>query len=146
MNDWFIENKCDMNLYIRFDIQENIAIATDTYLTVDGLLAAVCDYPFLTNIIIEQTIPQLRKFTEVNYECELSINTFCTIEGHTSIEVHLEQSLGAKKDVCLVVSILKMNGLIPLLKRIVRTLAGFLPLSYAVCDRCGNRHKHLKWP
>ena len=135
-----------MNLYIPVDKQENIAIATDTYLMVDELLAVVCDYPFLTNIIIEQTIPQLQKFTEVNYECELSINTFCTIEGHTSIEVHLEQSLGAKKDVSLVVSILKMNGLIPLLKRIVRTLAGFLPLSYPVCDQCGNRHKHLKCP
>ena len=146
MNDWFIENKCDMNLYIPVDIQENIAIATDTYPMVDELLAAICDYPFLTNIIIEKTIPQLHKLTEVNYECELSINTFCIIEGHTSIEVHLEQSSGAKKDVSLVVSILKMNGLIPLLKRIVRTLAGFLPLSYPICDRCGNRHKHLKCP
>ena len=146
MNDWFIENKCDMNLYIPVNIQENIAIATDTYPTVDELLAAVCDYPFLTNIIIEQTIPQLRKFGEVNYECEPSIDTFCTIEGHASIEVHLEQSSGVKKDVSLVVSILKTNGLIPLLKRIMRTLAGFLPLSYPVCDRCGNRHRHLKCP
>ena len=123
-----------MNLYIPVDLQENITIATDTYPTVDELLAAVCDYPFLTNIIIEQIIPQLRKYTEVNYECELSINTFCTIEGHESIEVHLEQSSGAEKDVSLVVSILKMNGLIPLLKRIGRTLAWFLPLSYPVCD------------
>ena len=135
-----------MNLYIPVDLQENITIATDTYPTVDELLAAICDYPFLINIIIEQTIPQLRKYTEVNYECELSINTFCTIEGHASIEVHLEQSSGAEKDVSLVVSILKTNRLIPLLKRIVRTLAGFLPLSYPICDRCGNRHKHLKCP
>ena len=135
-----------MNLYIPVNIQENIAIATDIYPMVDELLAAVCDYPFLTNIIIEQTIPQLRKFAEVNYKCALSIDTFCTIEGHASIEVHLEQSSGVKKDVSLVVSILKMNGLIPLLKRIVRTLAGFLPLSYPVCDRCGNRHRHLKCP
>ena len=120
--------------------------ATNIYPTVDELLAAICDYQFLTNIIIEQTIPQLQKYTEVNYECELSINTFCTIEGHASIEVHLEQSSGAEKDVSLVVSILKMNGLIPLLKRIVRTLAGFLPLSYPICDQCGNRYKHLKCP
>ena len=120
-------------------------IATDTYPTVDELLAAVCDYPSLTNIIIEQTI-QLRKFAEVNYQCELSIDTFCTIEGHASIEVRLEQSSGVKKDVSLVVSILKTNGLIPLLKRIVRTLAGFLLLSYPICERCGNRHRHLKCP
>ena len=121
-------------------------ITTDTYLSVDELLAAVCDYPFLTNIIIEQTLPQLRKFAEVNYGCELSLSTFCTIEGHASIEVHLKQNSGVKKDVSLVVSILKTNGLIPLLRRIVRTSAGFLPLSYPVCGRCGNRHKHFKCP
>ena len=135
-----------MNLYIPVDLQENIAIATDTYTTVDELLAAICDYPFLINIIIEQTLPQLRKYTEVNYECELSIDTFCTIEGHASIKVHLKQSEGVKKDVSFVVSILKTDGLIPLLKRIVRTLAGFLPLSYSACDRCGNRHKNQKCP
>ena len=122
-----------MSLNVPGDLWENITITTDTYPSVDELLAAVCDYPFLTNIIIEQTLTQLRKFAEVNYGCELSISTFCTIEGHASIEVHLEQSSGVKKDVSLVVSILKTNGLIPLLKRIVRTLAGFLPLSYPVC-------------
>ena len=105
-----------MNLNVPVDLRENIMITTDTYPSVDELLAAVCDYPFLTNIIIEQTLPQLQKFAEVNYGCELSLSTFCTTEGHTSLEVHLEQSSGVKKDVSLVVSILKMNGLIPLLK------------------------------
>ena len=135
-----------MNLNVPVDLRENIRITTDTYPLVDELLAAVCDYPFLTNIIIEQTLPQLQKFAEANYRCELSISTFCTIEGHASIKVHLAQSSGVKRDVSLVVSILKMNRLIPLLQRIVRTLAGFLPLSYPVCGRCGNRHKPLKCP
>ena len=135
-----------MNLNVPVNLRENIMITTDTYPLVDELLAAISDYPFLTNIIIEQTLPQLRKFAEVNYGCELSISTFCTIEGHRSLEVHLEQSSGVKKDVSLVVSILKTNGLIPLLKRIVRTLAGFLPLSYPICGRCRNRHKPLKCP
>ena len=135
-----------MNLNVPVDLWENIMITTNTYPSVDELLAAVCDYPFLTNIIIEQTLPQLRKFAEVNYRCELSISTFCTIEGHASIEVHLAQSSGVKRDVSLVASILRMNGLIPLLKRIMRTLAGFLPLSYPICGRCGNRHKPLKCP
>ena len=123
-----------MNSHIPVDLQENIAIATDTYPMADELLAAVCDYPFLINLIIEQTSPKLRKYTEENYECELKIDTLCTIEGHASIEVNLKQSAGAEKDVSLVVSILKSDGLIPLLKTIVRTLAGFLPLSYSVCD------------
>ena len=123
-----------MNLNVPVNLRENITITTDTYPLVDELLAAVCDYPFLTNIIIEQTLPQLQKFAEVNYGCELPLSTFCTIEGHASIEVHLKQGSGVKKDVSLVVSILKTNGLIPLLRRIVRTLAGFLPLSYPICD------------
>ena len=65
-----------MNLNVPVDLRENITITTDTYPSVDELLAAVCDYPFLTNIIIEQTLPQLRKFAEVNYGCELSLKYF----------------------------------------------------------------------
>ena len=77
---------------------------------------------------------------------ELKIDTLCTIKGHASIEVNLKQSAGVKKDVSLVVSILKSDGLIPLLKTIMKTLAGFLPLSYSVCDRCRKRHKNQKCP
>ena len=135
-----------MNSRIPVDLQENIVIAADTYPTVDELLAAICDYPFLINIIVEQTLPKLRKYTEENYECELKIDTLCTIEGHASIEVTVKQSAGEEKDVSLAVSILKSDGLIPLLKTIVKTLAGFLPLPYSICNRCRNRHKNLKCP
>ena len=48
-----------MNLNVPADLRENITITTDTYPLVGELLAAVSDYPFLTNIIIEQTLPQL---------------------------------------------------------------------------------------
>ena len=48
-----------MNSRIPVDLQENIVIATDTYPTADELLAAVCNYPFLINIIVEQTLPKL---------------------------------------------------------------------------------------
>ena len=135
-----------MNSCIPVDLHENIVIATDTCPTVDELLAAVCDYPFLINIIVEQTLPKLWKYTEENYECELKIDTLCTIEGHTSVEVTLKQSAGEEKDVSLVISILKLDGIIPLLKTIVKTLAGFLPLPYSICNRCRNRHKNQKCP
>ena len=135
-----------MNSCIPVNLQENIAIATDTCPTADELLAAVCDYPFLINIIVEQTLPKLWKYTEENYECELKIDTLCTIEGHTSIEVTLKQSAGEEKYASLVVSILKLDGLIPLLKTIMKTLAGFLPLPYSICNRCKNRHKNQKCP
>ena len=135
-----------MNSCIPVDLQENIVIATDTCPTVDELLAAVCDYPFLINIIVKQTLPKLRKYTEENYKCELKIDTLCTIEGHTSVEVTLKQSAGEEKDVSLVISILKLDRLIPLLKTIVKTLAGFLPLPYSICNQCRNRHKNQKCP
>ena len=121
-------------------------IATDTCPTADELLAAIRNYPFLINIIVEQTLPKLPKYTEENYECELKIDTLCTIEGHTSVEVTLKQNAGVEKDVSLVVSILKLDGLIPLLKTNMKTLAGFLPLPYSICNRCRNRHKNQKCP
>ena len=128
-------NNCGINSRISVDLHENIVIATDTCPTADELLAAVCDYPFLINIIVEQTLPKLRKYTEENYGCELKIDTLCTIEGHTSVEVTLKQGAGEEKeDVSLVISILKAGGLIPLLKTIMKTLAWFLPLPYSVCN------------
>ena len=52
-----------MNSHISVDIHENIVIATDTYLMADELLAAVCDYTFLIDVIVEQTLPKLWKYT-----------------------------------------------------------------------------------
>ena len=134
-----------MNSHISVDLHENIVIKTDTCPTAGELLAAVCGYPFLIDVIIEQTLPKLQKYAEDNFGCELKIYTLCTIEGHTSVEVTIKHSAG-KEDVSLVISILKEDGLIPLLKTIVKTLAGFLPLPYSVCNCCRNKHKSRKCP
>ena len=138
-------NICGTNSHISVDLHENIVIKTDTCPTVDELLAAVCDYPFLIDVIVEQTLPKLRKYAEDNFGCELKIDTLCTIQGHTSVEVTLTHS-ARKEDVSLVISILKEDRLIPLLKTIVKTLAGFLPLPYSICNRCRNKHKNWKCP
>ena len=55
-----------MNSRISVDLHENIVIKTDTCPTADELLTAVCDYPFLINVIVEQTLPKLRKYAEDN--------------------------------------------------------------------------------
>ena len=135
-----------MNSHISVDLQEIIVIATDTCPTADELLVAVCDYPFLIDVIVEQTLPKLWKYTQEHFGCELKIDTLCTIKGHTSVEVTLKQSAGEEKDVSLVISILKEDGLIPLLKNIVKTLAGVLQLPYSICNRCRNKHKNPKCP
>ena len=80
-----------MNSRISVDLHENIVIKTDTCPTADELLAAVCEYPFLIDVIIEQTLPKLQKYAEDNFGCELKIDTLCTIEGHTSVKVTLKQ-------------------------------------------------------
>ena len=53
-----------MNSRISVDLQENIVIKTDTCATAGELLAAVCEYPFLIDVIIEQTLPKLQKYAE----------------------------------------------------------------------------------
>ena len=134
-----------MDSCISVDLHEDIVIKTDTCPTASELLAAVCEYPFLIDVIIEQTLPKLQKYAEDNFGCELKIDTLCMIEGHTSVEVTIRHVAG-KEDVSLVISILKEEGLIPLLKTIVKTLAGFIPLPYSVCNCCRNKHTHLKYP
>ena len=138
-------NICGMKSCIAVDLHENIVITTDTCPTADELLTAVCDYPFLIGVIVQQTLPKLWKYAEDNFDYELKVDTLCTIEGHTSIEVTLKHSTG-KEDISLVISILKADELISLLKTIVKTLAGFLPLPYSVCNCCRNKHKNWKCP
>ena len=134
-----------MKSCISVDLHEDIVIKTDTCPTAGELLAAVCEYPFLIDVIIEQTLPKLQKYADDNFGCELKIDTLCMIEGHTSVEVTIKHSAG-KEDVSLVISILKEDRLIRLLKTIVKILAGFLPLPYSVCNHCRNKHKSQKCP
>ena len=42
-----------MNSCIAVDLHKNIVITTDICPTVDELLAAVCDYPFLIDVIVQ---------------------------------------------------------------------------------------------
>ena len=44
-----------MNSCISVDLHENIVIKTDTCPIADELLATICDYPFLIDVIVEQT-------------------------------------------------------------------------------------------
>ena len=129
-----------MNSRISVDLHEDIVIKTDTCPTAGELLAAVCEYPFLIDVIIEQTLPKLQKYAEDNFGCELKIDTLYMIEGHTSVKVTIKHSAG-KEDVSLVISILKEDRLIPLLKTIVKTLAGFLPLPIPFVTTVGTNIK-----
>ena len=93
-----------MNSCISVDLHEDIVVETDTCPTAGELLAALCEYPFLIDVIIEQTLPQLQKYADDNFGCELKIDTLCTIEGYTSVEVTIRHG-AEKEDVSLVISI-----------------------------------------
>ena len=54
-----------MNSHISVDLHENIVIKTDTCPTADELLGAICEYPFLIDVIIEQTLPNFRSMQKI---------------------------------------------------------------------------------
>ena len=134
-----------MNSIIAVDLNEDILLETDISPTADELLALVCEQPFLIDITLEQTLPQIKRYAEDNFSCTIDINTLCTIEGHTSVVVKIKH-FAREEDASLALSILKEGGLVSLMKITVRTLAALLPLPYSVCNCCRTRHKCMKCP
>ena len=80
-----------------------------------------------------------------NFGCNIDINTLCTIEGHTSVEVKIKH-FARDEDASLALLILKDDELVSLMKSTVRILAALLPLPYSVCKCCKTRHKRMKCP
>ena len=139
------ERTIKMNSIIPVDLNEDILLETDISPTADELLALVCEQPFLIDVTLERTLPPIKRYAEDNFGCNIDINTLCTVEGHTSVEVKVQQ-FARDEDVSLALSILKDDGLVSLMKNTVRTLAALLPLPYSVCNRCRTRHKCMKCP
>ena len=134
-----------MNSRITMDLQEDILLETDIYPTTDELLALVCKQPFLIDLTLKQILPQIKRLTEDNFGCNLDINTICTIEGHTSVEVKIKHFV-RNDNASLVLLILKDDDLVSLMKSTVRILAALLPLPYSICKCCKNKHKHKRCP
>ena len=72
-----------MNSIIAVDLNEDILLETDISPTADELLALVCEQPFLIDVILEQTLPQIKRYAEDNFGCNIDIHTHCTIEGQS---------------------------------------------------------------
>ena len=134
-----------MNSRITVDLHEDILLETDIYPNVDELLALVCEQPFLIDLTLKQILPQIKRYAEDNFGCNLDINTLCTIEGHTSVEVKINHCV-RDDNASLVLLILKDDELVPFMKSTVRILAALLPLPYSICKRCKNKHKCKRCP
>ena len=132
-----------MNSIIAVDLNEDILLETDISPTADERLALVCEQPFLIDVTSKQTLPRIKRHAEDNFGCNIDINTLCTIEGHTSVEVKIKH-FARDEDASLALLILKDDELVSLMKNTVRTLAALLPLPYSVCNGCKTRHKHMK--
>ena len=70
---------------------------------------------------------------------------FGTIEGHASVEVRLKH-FAVKTDASVTLSVLTKDGLVSLLKDIIKTLAALLLLPYTVCSHCDTRHRRMRCP
>ena len=138
-------NTYDMNSIMTVDLHEDILLETDIYPTADELLALVCEQPFLIDVTLKQILPQIKRYAEDNFGCNIDINTLCTIEGHTLVEVKMKHFV-RDDNASLVLSILRDDELVSLMKSTVRILAALLPLPYAICRCCKNKHKHKKCP
>ena len=134
-----------MNSIIAVDLNEDILLETDISPTADELLALLCDRPFLIDVTLKQTLSKIKRYAEDNFGCNIDINTLCTIEGHTSVEVKIKHFVRDEDD-SLALSILKDDELVSLMKSTVKILATLLPLPYSICKCCKDRHKHVKCP
>ena len=119
-----------MNSRITVDLHEDILLETDIYPSTDELLALVCKQPFLIDLTIQQILPQIKRYAEDNFGCNLDINTLCTI-GHTLVEVKIKHFMG-DDTASLALSILKDDELVSLMKSTVRILTALLPLPYSI--------------
>ena len=134
-----------MNSRITVDLHEDILLETDNYPSTAELLALVCEQPFLIDLTVQQILPQIKKYAEDYFDCTLDVNTLCTIEGHTSIEVRIKHFVG-DDTASLALSILKDDKLVTLMQSTVRILAVLLPLPYSICKHCKNKHKCKRCP
>ena len=134
-----------MNSVISVDLSEVITIDAELSSTTEELLELVTNQHFLIDVSLEHSLPRLRRYAEDNFGCVIELNTLCTIEGHTSVEVRLKH-FAVKMDESITLSVLTEDGLVSLLKDIIKTLAALLPLPCAICSQCDTRHKCMRCP
>ena len=99
-----------MNSVIAVDLNEDILLETDISPTADEHLALVCEQPFLIDVILERTLPRIKRYAEDNFGCNIDKHTLCTIEGHTSVKVKLKH-FAREEDASLTLSILREDRL-----------------------------------
>ena len=120
-------------------------LKTDLSPTVEELCTLVCKNPGQIDNTLEKLLPQLRRYTENNFGCNIELSTWFTIEGHTSVEVKIKH-FSQTEEVGLALSLLQKDDIVPLMKCTIQTLAALLPLPYSVCSHCKSKHKRLKCP
>ena len=108
-----------MNSVILVDLSEVITIDAELFSTTEELLELVNNQPFLIDASLEHSLPQLRRYADDNFGCVIELNTLCTIEGHTLVEVKLKH-LAVKTDASITLSVLTEDGLVSLLKDIIK--------------------------
>ena len=86
-----------------------------------------------------------KRYTEEQYRCIVKLNTFVTVERHLSIHLVINP-VGSEKCARVTVSTTQARGLNGLLKRLIDTATQALPLPYATCIRCREKHRMNSCP
>ena len=107
--------------------------------TVESLEELVATDPTELQRLTHEVYLHCKRYTEEEYGCIVKLNTFVTVEGPLSIHLVIN-SVGSEKCSRVMVSTTQARGLNGLLKRLIDTATQALPLPYATCIRCKEKH------
>ena len=79
-----------MDSELTMDINKDILLEADIYSTVEEFFASVCEQPYRIDNTLEQLLPRIEQYAEDNFGCNTELNTLCTIDGHTSVEIKIK--------------------------------------------------------
>ena len=110
---------------------------------VESLEELVVTDPTVLQRLTHEVYLCCKRYTTEQYGCIVKLNTFVTVEGHLSIHLVINPESLEK---CARVMVSHARGLSNLLKRLTDTTTQALPLPYATCIRCKEKHCMNSYP
>ena len=108
--------------------------------TAEGLEKLVVTDPTELQKLIHEVYPHCKRYTEEQYGCTVKLDTFVTVEGHLSIHLVINP-IDSEKCARVMVSTTQARGLNSLVKWLIDTAMLALPLPYATCIKCKDKHR-----
>ena len=86
-------SESNVSLVVPVDLKETIQeIRTvHPYLQAEELINYFSKDPYKVDVAVSDILPQITRFAQHNFGCEVFIRVLCTIDGHASLEPVLRQ-------------------------------------------------------